>query len=108
MDPFSLGLGAPVYGSMDKTEQLHPKLQSKPESVARGSIQDPVTSFSNQHSPFVAGSYDRVDERDLVSSSLSSQAAEIQSLREARLDLLRTHEEILALEREIRLARHGK
>jgi len=93
---------------MDRIEHLNPKLQSVSESVARGSIRNQVTSFSNQHSPFFAGSYDRVDERELVSVSLPSQAAEMRSLREARLDLLRTHEEIIALEKEIRLARHGK
>lgn len=64
---------------------------------------NPFPVFSNNLSPFATDDYGMTQV-----SSVSGMGAQLNSLKSAQRELMQTHEQIRALEREIRSARLGK
>lgn len=67
-----------------------------------------VQELTNCRSPFYGSTAEGRNPKDSAASMISNQSAEVISLKAAQMELIRTHEEILALEKEIRSARLGK
>jgi len=112
IDPNSVGLSDPVYGSIEKIGiKIQPPIPEVRRISQRISQPGPLSSvkeFTNCCSAFYDSTVEGRKGKDSDAPMISNQTAEVISLKAAQRDLIRTHEEILALEKEIRSARLGK
>lgn len=108
IDPHSVGLSDPVYGSIDKLGiRVQPPISEIRRIYQHGTLSS-VKEVTNYCSPFFDSTVEGRKGKDSDAPMISNQSAEVISLKAAQRDLIRTHEEILALEKEIRSARLGK